>query len=127
MLMAVVTGALEGLQLGVAFSWLFHDRSLLPWFGIGFPVQKVIVLLLDNWFGRDRDEDAQGSIYLNRPIPSVAVQWIMYVTFIGIIDGSLTQRWWRIPLYAASGAIVGLLVGYLGKRQYERKLEGAHR
>ncbi|WP_300766149.1 hypothetical protein [uncultured Bifidobacterium sp.] len=121
MILAVVTGLFEGGALGSAFSWIFHDWSLLLWFGIGFPVQKAIVLLLDNWFGRRRDEDTQGSIYLNRPIPSVTLQWMLYSVFLGIVDNSQTQVWWHIPLYAASGAAVGLLIGYLGKREYERK------
>ena len=55
---------------------------------LGFPVQKVIELLLDNYFGRNQDERSDGSIYLNRPVASVAVQLMLYNTFLGIIDVS---------------------------------------
>ena len=119
--LAVITGVLEGALLGLVLSLVFDDWSLLAWFALGFPVQKVIVMLLDNYFARQRDESVDGSVYLNRPIASVAVQWMLYNTLLGIIDVSQTQAYWRLPLYAAAGALLGLLVGYISKRQWNHK------
>ncbi|BAR06966.1 Uncharacterised protein [Scardovia inopinata] len=122
MLMDIVTagliGLLEGSFFGVILAFAFHDKILFFVFLVGLAIQRMLSCLLDNVFNQHSQENST-SKYINRPIPSIVIQWALYGLLMSVIDitQSHSNAYWRIPLEIAISACIGLLIGFWENRK----------